>query len=419
LVPIATLSAPIFAAIGIVSGFYALKQEVHPGDPARAARVGIVIVLGVVLVGFRTLAVQIPLTDNISGAVWGTSALMQIALLLTRIVRPSTRYVAAASVVVSILATAIIGVRLVNDARDVGLTTDVIEMHDSALEVILKSQNPYEFATADNSDSLAPPGDRIVGYVYPPMAMAPIVASGWIFGDPRWVLLGSWLGFLGMTGWRVAKDHPNLLPIVPILSLFLPLRFTLFAGWTEPITLVLASVVLTKNIDGSPWLRILGLSAAGASKQHFALAAPLLVYARFTHRTRLIASTLLLGLLTLLPYLDVGARQLWQALVGNLPPNRIRGDSYSFPTALTDLGFDVALLPRPVWLAFVIASGILAGRMVRSIGRLLIGTGLVLAIAYLLGLGFINYWLLVASLCALGAVVVEDETRTQHEAVQR
>lgn len=408
LTPITPVSAVLTAAIGIVASLRMIRtQEQTDSYQTRVLGIGL---LGLtLLLGFLSPLFRLPTDNPWAQSIWIGMGLFQIGVLINWVVRDRADAPHMTTLPI-LLATAVLGTMAILDAQQMTGVSDVVAMHRSAADSVTRSLDPYIHASATNTSPSAQPGDVIQGYTYPPLTMAPIVLAQLLVGDARWFLLACWLFFLATVASEVRRQSPNLLPAMYLLALTPGFRYTVAVGWTEPLTVAICTLVIL-SLRRSKHLVPLAIGASMASKQYFVLAAPLAAFSRLKGQAIYLASGALIALLTLAPYLLNSPGDVWRSLVANLPNNAIRPNSFSLPTALNDLGISPFLLPRAAWLAVIAVFGVIAGRMVRTVGQLLAGMSSLLAFGFLINIGYQNYWLLCACLVLLAALVMPLESK--------
>jgi hypothetical protein len=292
------------------------------------------------------------------------------------------------------------------------MAPDVYHAHRLAGTALLDGQNPYTDAvTFADGNPFATAGRVVEGYPYPPIVL---ITYGLVGGltDPRLVSVASWslfLGWFALTAFRSRSTERSEVSLALLMLLaFSPLESeVVFMTWTEPLSLVLflgAALAWRRSPLGSGLM----LGFALASKQYFVFLAPLLLLHRDKEwRTRSFtalgtaAGTMVIGLAS-----DPGA--FVQATVGNLAGITFRPDTQSLPGLASDLGFKL-LLPNPIWIGVSLLVAFLLARTSRSTSGFMMRAGVSLGIAFVIGLAFPNYWVLVGGLLALGTVLEIDE----------
>lgn len=407
LTPITPVSAVLTAVIGIVASAKMIRAG-EQSDSVQTQTLGIGLVGLTLVLGFLSPLFRLPTDNPWAQYIWIAMGLFQIGVLINSVVRHRTDAPHATTLPV-LLAAAALGAMAILDAQRMTEVSDVVAMHRSAADSVIRSLDPYIHASATNTSPSALSGEVIQGYTYPPLTMVPIVLAQLLFGDARWLLLACWLFFLATVAREVRKQSPDLLPAMYLMALTPGFRYTMAVGWTEPLTVALCALVIL-SLRRSRYLVPVAIGASMASKQYFALAAPLAAASRIKGRLFYLASGALIAFLTLVPYLLNSPGDVWRSLVANLPDNRIRPNSFSLSTALHELGISPFLLPRTAWLAVIVVFGVVVGREVRTVGQLVAGMASLLGFGFLINIGYQNYWLLCACLVLLAALVMPLES---------
>lgn len=303
-------------------------------------------------------------------------------------------------VVASVLAaTTLLGLGYVNSAAGAGI--DVVALHIAASEAIEQGLNPYtSVVSVEDGSPLAEPGDTIDGYVYPPLTAVGYSIGEWTLGDPRYVSLVAWIGFLAIVGRSaIAKDDGASLLVLLLAASAPGWPLVLRSGWTEPLSLVLLGLAFRS------WARPVGSGVmsglALASKQYFAVVAPVLLFFRDDWWRKRVFWTLGVIIFTIGIGLAWDPAAFWSAAVEfhlNTPP---RPDSLNLIGLAADLGIELdfpSLLPILIGLVV----GALTGRWARTRSEWLLAIGMTLAASFLVSSqAFVNYWFLILGLIAL------------------
>ena len=350
-----------------------------------------------------------------SGAIYAAAVTVSaaIGILLVRVayrlVEPRLWLSAAvALVVIGVVAIAVIVVRP-------SPRIDVILVNEAGAAAIADGQNPYTSVAVPSSSPFADEEDGFVGYVYPPAALVTYSASQWLLGDTRWVnvialaffvllLLRPWSERAAPTAAYAAAAS---LAIVLLPSLGILLRY----GWTEPIAFPFL-IGAALNWRRRPLLAAVLLGLAFATKQYFILLAPLVIFWDDEWRWRRAAIVGGVVLATMLPFLVLDARALWDAAIAPALATDLRPDSLN----VIALGIE-----PPSWIAIVLAVGlsVVLGRRGGDVVSFFLSSAAVLAIAFLFGLqSFSNYWWMVVGLELIAFVVAgTGPIRQENEAV--
>jgi uncharacterized membrane protein len=176
-----------------------------------------------------------------------------------------------------------------------------------------------------------------------------------------------------------------------------------YAAWTEPLSLLLiglAAVAWRKRVVVASVL----LGLALASKQYLVFLAPLVILHRdemWLKRLSIAGGT---ALATVMPFLLLDATGFVSSTIGNLAEIGFRPDTQSIPGLLGAFGVEFTL-PAWVWVFVGLLIGALVGIRARSASLFAGHAGLTLGLAFMLGLAFANYWVLVAGLLSIASVL--------------
>lgn len=400
------IAAPL-ALIGCLALWLSIAHPESANSRAQAFSVGAVLTSLLLVVGWRTRLIELPSFDAVSYVIWMS---LGIALILLQIaaIRWAGPGVGIAIVIVSVACVSILGTRVLTDPDSLSGYSDVVLMHRSATQAVLAGVNPYEFAQIADLDPTVYGASVIHGYPYPPMTLAPLVVSEWALGEPRWLLLGSWLTMLTVLGVKALRSQ-TMLPAVAMLAVFPMFRVTLLTGWTETLTLGLASMALL-SLTNRRIGPVVAVAATVASKQYFALLIPLSLAMKHPRRRPLALAVVALLLATFLPYILLGPDHLIQALYRNIAGIAGTNENFSLIGTASALGFSLEI-HRAIWFIVVVCSGLVLGRFLRTWSHLIIGSVIVLAIAFMTTAAYANYWLLCAGLTAIGGVAADIESR--------
>jgi hypothetical protein len=286
------------------------------------------------------------------------------------------------------------------------LGTDIYHAHRAAGAALIEGENPYTDAVRFFDGSPYRAEDRVIeGYPYPPVVLSTYGLAG-AFTDPRLVSALAWIGFIGWLGWRGARfEHGSEVALGVFLVLAtLPIwSMVWYAAWTEPLSIVLialAAVSWRRRVVVASFL----LGLALASKQYLVFLAPLVIF----HRDEMWLKRLAIGggtaLATVLPFLLLDAGGLVASTIGNLAEIGFRPDTQSIPGLLGAFGIEFNL-PVWAWLFIGVLIGALVGITARSASLFAGRAGLTLGLVFIVGLAFANYWVLVAGLFSIAAVL--------------
>lgn len=334
--------------------------------------------------------------ERLPGGAWAGLA---VIVLLTRH-KPSTRVLAVSFTVATLLITLLVGVAHLHQVDGVGL--DVNLLHTAAADAIADGQNPYTDAVeVPNGSPTAEPGDTIVGYPYPPVTAISYAVGEWVFDDPRYTSLISWLVVLGLVGLHAIRRLDRTSLAVMLLLASVPgWPLVLRAGWSEPLSLLfmVAAFFTWKGLAGSGIFLGLGL----ASKQYFVVTAPVALLHRDQGWVRrlLVAVSVIVATVGVALVLDFEA--FWSAAVEFHTSTPPRHDSSNLLGLLNAMG--IAWSP-PTILSLVVGlvAAVIVGRMSRTRRTFAVAVGFTLAVSFLVSSqAFANYWFLVFGLCVLG-----------------
>lgn len=317
----------------------------------------------------------------------------------------------------SVVLVAVLGAIVIRATGGAGI--DVMFLHRQAADAVAAGESPYGPAVdVPNGSPYASPGERIIGYPYPPVTLLAFSLGEWMLGDPRWTawvaavtLLAALAAMALRTKNQVANAVAVFLALVPGWPLIMQ------TGWTEvvSIALLLGAAAMWRR----PLLSAIFLGLAMASKQYFAVAVPLLLLHPATRGRR---SLIAIGIatVTLLPAFLLDPSGAWQSMVVFHVNSAPRPDSSNLVglLALFDRVVEVPLIVAglaPMTVAWLLS------RHATGVGSFYASMGLVLSTFFLLTTQtFANYWLLIAGLCAIAAVIPthEPEVRASLSPVQ-
>lgn len=302
-------------------------------------------------------------------------------------------------VVITLGASLLVGLSHLSAAQGVGF--DVYFLHVGAAEAIADGLNPYTDAVeVPNGAPTAEEGDLITGYVYPPVTAVAYSLGYWVFSDPRFTSLLAWTAFLGLIGMRAVRSRsPSGLLLMLLMASIPGWPLVLRAAWTEPLSLVLIAAAFT--LWTRPMTSGVFLGMALASKQYFAVTAPLLLFHRDNgwSRRAMIAGTVIAATIGAAVVWDAGS--FWGAAVEFHTSTPPRPDSVNLVglAALLDLTWDP---PTILALAAGVLVALVAGRKSRKRKVFMLALGMSLAASFLVSSqAFANYWFLIAGVCGL------------------
>jgi len=324
---------------------------------------------------------------------------LAIWLFLTR--RGDSRQpVMVAVTVLTVALTLLVGIIHLSETRNVSL--DVNLLHRASADAIAGGENPYSEAVETPVGSpTAGVEETIVGYPYPPVTALSYAVGEWVFSDPRFISLISWvavLTLLGVSGIR--QKRPSTLLLMLLLASMPGWPLMLRAAWTEPLTLAFLtiSLVLWHRAVGSGLALGLGL----ASKQYFVVTAPLLLLHRDPGWMRRLVIAASVVVVTIGAALAIGPADFWSAAVEYHMNTPVRVDSSNLIGLLSSFGVDWAP-PAVLGLVAGLLAAMAVGRMSHRSATFMIGMALTLAVSFLpASQAFANYWFLIAGLLVLG-----------------
>jgi Glycosyltransferase family 87 len=320
--------------------------------------------------------------------------------------RPSPRLLPV-WVWISIILVAVLGAVVIRATDGTGI--DVMFLHRQAAHAIVAGESPYGPAVdVPNGSPYSDPGDRIIGYPYPPITLLAFSLGEWLLGDPRWTGWAAAAVVLAVLAARALQTRDDRVIAVAVFLALVPgWPLMLQTGWTEVVSvaLLVGSALLWKRPLASSVL----LGLAFASKQYFAVAIPFLLFHPMTKGRR---SLIAVGVaaITLVPAFLVDPSGAWQAMVVFHANSAPRLDSSNLVGLLASLD---RVLDVPLMVTVLAPIGVAWGlkRRTTDVGGLYAGLGLVLSTFFLLTTQtFANYWLLIAGLCAIAMAVKVNAT---------
>lgn len=339
-----------------------------------------------------------PMLDRLPAAAWG---LLGFWFFVNRR-STRTRFMIGSVVGVSLVLTLVVGLLHIDAAHGRGV--DVYFLHQGAADAIAEGHNPYtDVVEVPNGAPTAAEGDTIVGYPYPPIVALVYSLGEWTLGDARYASLASWLAVLAMLGVSAYRRRSRERVWVLLLLAAIPgWPLVLRLGWTEPLTLafLVAAFLVWRRPAGSG----IGLGLALASKQYFALVAPLALLHRdrgWQQRLLVVATVVALAVI---PVAMLDPSAFWSSAVEFHTSTPLRTDSTNVIGALSSFGVTWA---PPRWLGPVagVAMATVTGALSRTRRSFFVGMALAFATSFLLASQALpNYWFLVTGLCALGVI---------------
>lgn len=388
----ATAVATIFILVGILR-----PKELRIGIHVLGGILALLTILLADTQGIARFSIQAE-----SYAIWFLFAVATaIAVFFARAnsMRFVTILLALSTVVVSSLAV------LISDWEP-SVSSDVFRAHEAAGDALLAGENPYSAAVVfESGDPNKPDGTLVEGYPYPPPSLLTYALLAGIT-DPRVISVVSWLAVaIGLTALAARRGPIGSVSVVVLaLVTTVPVwRMTLFMSWTEPLSVALVGASLVGLAKSRRWGWI-GLGIALASKQYLVFASPLVLIHQDKQGRRLgwvamVTASVVAGFPALF-----GLSGYFTSVVGNALNIGFRPDTQSINGAIASLGGDWQL---PPWLVIPIVLGLI-GIFVRMRlpAAVLPAAGVaILAVTLLVTSAFPNYWMLVAALSGISAVV--------------
>jgi len=243
-------------------------------------------------------------------------------------------------------------------------------------------------------------------YPYLPITTVILAPFRWLLGDVRYGLLAALLVaavVIRRLGTRGSATVASLVLIVP--------GFTLLVNrsWTEPLLIAAFAVLFLALRAERPWVAVVALAFALASKQHIVLLLPLFaVWPVFGLRRT--AAACALAVAAVLPWFIAGPRDMWHDAVRANLALGVRTDALDLPAAFARHGHVVGF-----WLVVVlvaIAYAVALWRAPRTLGGLAAASALVM---WAFDLGnkqtFFNHYLLPLGLLVIAVAAAETGVR--------
>ena len=392
-------AATLFASLGLILLLLSFGQRA-----ARVSRFISPIRLAAALITVALIAAIIP--DPIGGLPGDSLAAVAVpAVVIAIVVAGITsawmrRHPLATGTTVIVIAL-ITGILLIHAVKDVGI--DVVQLHRQAAMALARGENPYsESVSVPNGSPGVPPGSMIVGYPYPPVAALVYSASTWLWGDPRWASLASWivLAVCGLLLFRERQDAASTLPFL-LLSVLPGWAMMLRTGWTEMLSAAL--VALAAVTWKRPVVSGIALGAALGSKQYLIAALPLIVFYRGDGWRRRSTTAFVTAALFVLPAFAWSPADAWRSMVMFHAVTPARTDSSNFAGVLALLGIHWS---PPVWIGLGVSLALASLLTRRAAGAAGFWRAMAAGLAAFLLLSsqaMPNYWFLVAVVAVMGA----------------
>jgi hypothetical protein len=295
----------------------------------------------------------------------------------------------------------ITGIALIHDVKDAGI--DVVLLHRQAAMALGRGENPYGASVSvPNGSPDVPPGSRIVGYPYPPVAVLVYASSTWLWGDPRWASLALWivLAVCGLLLFRGRQDTASVLPFF-LLSVLPGWAMMLRTGWTEMLSAAL--IALAAATWKRPIVSGIALGAALASKQYLIVALPLIVFYRGDRWRQRSAAACATAILCVLPAFAWSPGDAWRSMVVFHALTPARTDSSNFAGVLALLGIH---WNPPVWIGLGVSlmlTSLLTRRAAGPGGPWRAMAAGLAAFLLLSSQAMPNYWFLAAVVAVFGS----------------
>ncbi|HEU4750981.1 MAG TPA: hypothetical protein VFT54_07980, partial [Acidimicrobiia bacterium] len=168
---------------------------------------------------------------------------------------------------VSIVLVALLGAIVIRATGGTGI--DVMFLHRQAADAIIAGESPYGPAVdVPNGSPYATPGERIIGYPYPPVILLAFSLGEWMFGEPRWTAWVAAVGSIAAVAAMALRTRDGPVVTVAVLLALVPgWPLMIQAGWTEVVSIAL--FVGAAAVWKRPLASAVLLGLAIASKQYF------------------------------------------------------------------------------------------------------------------------------------------------------
>lgn len=395
------------AAVGLIMFAWALRAG-DGGVGASIHRWGALAAIVVVALGSGVQVGPMPDSMTTLRPLWTT--LLVVSALVALVGRRGS-LTKRVSVLIGLVGLVIAIGSFISGEWNSDLGFDVYHAHKAAGSALVAGENPYTDAvTVVDGSFYAEDDAAIEGYTYPPVVLFTYGLVG-AFTDPRLVTTIAWLAIVGWFASRALRDDEdsNVAFAVFLLLASTPVWPVIWlSSWTEPMSLglLLIAAVLWRRVV----LSGIALGLAVASKQYFVFLLPLLLLHRERQHSKRMAVAISVAALTVLPFLIINPRALLTATILNPSNIGFRPDTQSIAGLLNASGISFEL-PAWAWFGLGIGVAYALGRGSVSRGSLIGRAGLVLGVVFITGLAFPNYWFLVLTMLALGAVMSEADKR--------
>ena len=392
----------VIACLSLAGAVFA-RGDVEVGDDGWSERAWearlmfCVVVLGLLgVAGWSPASIGPTSSDleRLPGVVW-----IIISVVVFVGGRTASRLFHWSIVVITLAVTLIVGLNHLSAVEHLGL--DVYFLHVAAADAIADGLNPYTDAVeVPDGAPTAVESDVITGYVYPPVTAISYAIGHWVFSDPRFTSLIAWMAFLALIGITGIRGRTRRGLLVMVLMASIPgWPLVLRAAWTEPLGLALLGAAFSLWNAATKSGLLVGLALA--SKQYFAVTAPLLLLHR--DKGSLVRSVLtgIVIVATIGVAIIWGPSAFWTAAVEFHTSTPARPDSVNLVGlgALFNLSWDPpTILPLTVGLLVAVVTGLRS----HTRRRFMLALGLTLSSSFLVSSqAFANYWFLVAGVCGL------------------
>jgi len=292
---------------------------------------------------------------------------------------------------------------------------DVWFLHREAGEVTLRGDNPWTDLAVPNSAHTTD-SEFITGYPYPPLVLATYGVVGSWLGEPRLISAASWVATISLLA-AVGRRHQAALRLAWILAVQPAWALMLWTGWTEPLSIGLATGAWAAW-HRFPRIRVALLGLLLASKQYLATLAALLVRARALNRQQKTA-TLLISAVAVGMAVVWGWLAAFDALVGFHARQPPRPDGLTLYGLVASLGGELPIASGVAPLAAVVVAWWL-GRTAVDRGTTFAVGAVTLSVFHLLGSqAFANYWFVCLAFIILAMAAAEIDAVPAEYASQK